>query len=96
MSRIAIFPGSFDPITRGHENIVKRALPLFDNIIIAIGNNQDKKNHFSVEERIGFIKKVFADYPQVTIDTYQGLTVNYCREVGAQYILRGLRTFSRL
>ncbi|MCK9269834.1 MAG: pantetheine-phosphate adenylyltransferase [Bacteroidales bacterium] len=92
MLRIAIFPGSFDPITRGHENIVKRALPLFDKIIIAIGNNQDKKNHFSVEERIGFIEKVFADYPLVSIDTYQGLTVNYCREVGAQYILRGLRT----
>ncbi len=92
MSRIAIFPGSFDPVTRGHENIIIRALPLFDKIIIAIGSNQDKKNYFSVEERTGFIRKVFADYPQVSIDTYKGLTVNYCREVGAQYILRGLRT----
>jgi pantetheine-phosphate adenylyltransferase len=92
MPRIAIFPGSFDPITRGHENIVIRALPLFDKIIIAIGSNQDKKNYFTVKERTGFIQKVFADYPQVTIDTYHGLTVNYCRDVGAQYILRGLRT----
>jgi pantetheine-phosphate adenylyltransferase len=92
MPRIAIFPGSFDPITRGHENIVIRALPLFDKIIIAIGSNQDKKNYFTVKERTGFIQKVFADYPQVTIDTYNGLTVNYCRDIGAQYILRGLRT----
>lgn len=92
MPRIAIFPGSFDPITRGHENIVIRALPLFDKIIIAIGSNQDKKNYFTVKERTGFIQKVFADYPQVTTDTYNGLTVNYCRDVGAQYILRGLRT----
>jgi pantetheine-phosphate adenylyltransferase len=92
MSRIAIFPGSFDPITCGHENIVKRALPLFDQIIIAIGSNQDKKNYFTVQQRTGFIRKVFADHPQVTIDTYEGLTVNYCRKVGAQYILRGLRT----
>ena len=92
MPRIAIFPGSFDPITRGHENIVIRALPLFDKIIIAIGSNQDKKNYFTVKERTGFIQKVFANYPQVTTDTYNGLTVNYCRDVGAQYILRGLRT----
>ena len=92
MQKIAIFPGSFDPITRGHENIIQRAVPLFDKIIIAIGQNTDKKNHFSIKERIGFLKTVFIDFPTVEVDQYSGLTVEYCRKVGANYILRGLRT----
>jgi pantetheine-phosphate adenylyltransferase len=92
MKKIAVFPGSFDPITRGHENIIKRALPLFDQIIIAIGENQDKKNFFSLEKRIEFLKFVFKDEPGITIETYSGLTVEFCKKVNAGYILRGLRT----
>jgi len=92
MSKIAVFPGSFDPITRGHEDIISRAAPLFDKIIVAIGQNQDKKSFFSIGKRIGFLKTVFKDFPNIVIEKYSGLTVDYCREVGAQYILRGLRT----
>ena len=92
MKKIAVFPGSFDPITRGHENIIKRALPLFDQIIIAIGENQDKKNFFSLEKRIEFLRLVFKDEPGITIETYSGLTVEFCKKVNAGYILRGLRT----
>lgn len=92
MKKIAVFPGSFDPITRGHENIIKRAMPLFDQIIIAIGENQDKKNFFSLEKRIEFLRIVFKDEPGITIETYSGLTVEFCKKVNAGYILRGLRT----
>ncbi|MFP4472070.1 MAG: pantetheine-phosphate adenylyltransferase [Bacteroidales bacterium] len=92
MEKIAIFPGSFDPITRGHENIIKRALSLFDKIIIAIGQNQEKKNYFTINQRIAFLEQVFKDFDKIVIDRYQGLTVDYCRKVGARYILRGLRT----
>lgn len=92
MPNIAIFPGSFDPITRGHENIILRALPLFDKIIIAVGQNAEKKSYFNMDQRVGFLKKVFRDYPAVEIDQYNGLTVEYCRQKDAKYILRGLRT----
>jgi pantetheine-phosphate adenylyltransferase len=92
MPNIAIFPGSFDPITRGHENVILRALPLFDKIIVAVGQNAEKKSHFSMNQRVGFLKKVFSNYPAVEIDQYSGLTVEYCRAKGARYILRGLRT----
>jgi pantetheine-phosphate adenylyltransferase len=92
MQNIAIFPGSFDPITRGHENIILRAIPLFDKIIISIGQNSEKKNYFSLEQRMGFITSVFKDYPSIVVDKYSGLTVEYCKKVGAKYILRGLRT----
>jgi len=92
MDKIAIFPGSFDPITRGHEDVITRAVPLFDKIFVSVGINREKKNYFSIEERVGFLKTVFAKYPKIKIDTYEGLTVDYCRKVGAQYILRGLRT----
>lgn len=92
MPNIAIFPGSFDPITRGHENIIVRALPLFDKIIIAVGQNAEKKSYFSIEQRIDFLRQVFVNYPTIVIDQYNGLTVEYCREKGAKYILRGLRT----
>jgi len=92
MPNIAIFPGSFDPITRGHENIILRALPLFDKIIIAVGQNADKKSYFSIEQRIDFLQQVFGSNHAIVIDQYNGLTVEYCREKGANYILRGLRT----
>lgn len=92
MKRIALFPGSFDPITLGHESLVKRALPLFDEIIIAIGENSEKKYMFSVEQRISWIEKVFQNESKVRVSTYSGLTVNFCRKIGAQFILRGLRT----
>lgn len=92
MQKIAIFPGSFDPITRGHENIILRAIPLFDKIIVSIGENSEKKNYFSLEQRMDFISRVFKDYPSIVVDKYSGLTVEYCKKVGAKYILRGLRT----
>jgi pantetheine-phosphate adenylyltransferase len=92
MQNIAIFPGSFDPITRGHENIILRAIPLFDKIIVSIGQNSEKKNYFSLEQRMDFIARVFKDYPSIVVDKYSGLTVEYCKKVGAKYILRGLRT----
>ena len=92
MSKIAVFPGSFDPITTGHESIIHRALPLFDKIIIAIGENSTKKDFFTVAKRVAWIKKVFADEKKVEVKTYNGLTIDFCRSVGATYILRGLRT----
>ncbi|MDM1045682.1 pantetheine-phosphate adenylyltransferase [Myroides sp. 1354] len=89
--RRAVFPGSFDPITNGHYDIIKRALPLFDEIIIAIGVNADKKYMFSLEERKVFIEKTFADEPKIKVETYQGLTTDFCHQKKAQFILRGLR-----
>jgi len=90
--KIAVFPGSFDPITVGHESVILRALPLFDKIIMAVGVNATKTNMFSVEERMNFIKETFADYPKVEVEQFSGLTVDFCREHQAGYILRGLRT----
>ena len=87
----AVFPGSFDPITLGHYDIINRALPLFDEIVIAIGVNTDKKYMFSLEERINFIKNSFADESKITVTSYQGLTIDYCLEIKADFILRGLR-----
>ena len=87
----ALFPGSFDPITLGHFDIIRRALALFDEIVVAIGVNGDKNYMFTVEQRKEFIEKAFADEPKVKVSTYQGLTVGYCREIDAQFILRGLR-----
>ena len=87
----AVFSGSFDPITKGHENIVLKALPLFDEIIVAIGYNIMKKNAYTLEQRMQWIKDVFADYPKVKVCSYQGLTVDFCKEVGVNFIIRGLR-----
>lgn len=89
--RIAVFPGSFDPFTIGHLAILERALPLFDSIIIAIGVNSSKKSFFSVEKRIAHITDVFRDNPKISVDTYTSLTVDYCKQHDAQFILRGLR-----
>jgi len=90
----AIFPGSFDPFTVGHESIVRRALDLFDEIIIAIGYNTNKPGFFSTETRMKLIEKVFENEPKVKVDNYTNLTVDYCQSVKANYILRGLRTSS--
>ena len=92
MPTIAVFPGSFDPITKGHENIVKRALPLFDEIVIGIGSNSTKKHFLSLEKREEFAKKTFAGIKNIRVVVYDGLTVDFCKKVGATHILRGLRT----
>lgn len=87
----AVFPGSFDPITLGHFDIIERGVKLFDELIIAIGINADKKYMFSLEERKSFIEEAFKDEPKIKVLTYQGLTVNFCMEQNAEFILRGLR-----
>ena len=89
--KIAVFPGSFDPITKGHEDIVKRGLLLFDEIIIAIGENSTKNYFFPLEKRKSFIQKTFKGEPKIKIDTYSGLTIDYCKKMSANFILRGLR-----
>jgi len=93
MKKIALFPGSFDPFTVGHEAIVRRALKMFDEVIIAVGANESKKGgFFSLEKRMKMIKTVFLNEPRVKIDHYDGLTVDFCREKNAGFLLRGLRT----
>lgn len=87
----AIFPGSFDPLTLGHYDIIMRGITVFDELIIAIGKNADKKYMFSLEERMHFISEAFKEEKQIKVLTYEGLTVDFCKEVGADYILRGLR-----
>lgn len=96
MSHIAVFPGSFDPITRGHESIVRRVLPLFEKIIVAIGVNSHKNYFYPLERRKQFIEQTFADAPSVEVATFSGLTIDYCRSVHAKYIIRGLRTTTDL
>jgi len=91
MDRIALFPGSFDPITLGHVDIIERALPLFDQIIIAIGTNSAKKYLFSLEQRILWIQETFKDEPKIKVVTYTGLTVDFAKNTGANFLLRGLR-----
>ena len=92
--KIAVFPGSFDPITIGHEDLVRRALPLFDQIIVAIGINSSKKYLFSLEQRLECIHTVFADEPKVVVRQFEGLTANFCKEANAKFLLRGLRNAS--
>lgn len=89
--RRAIFPGSFDPLTLGHHDIIMRGITLFDELIIAIGKNAEKKYMFSLDERMSFIKKAFINEPQIKVLTYEGLTVDFCKKINANYILRGLR-----
>ncbi|MBS1571290.1 MAG: pantetheine-phosphate adenylyltransferase [Bacteroidetes bacterium] len=89
--KIAVFPGSFDPITLGHFDIIERAVPLFDKLIIAIGQNSQKKYMFPLEKRIEFIRKATEQFHNVEVDFFEGLTVDYCLEKEAQFILRGLR-----
>jgi pantetheine-phosphate adenylyltransferase len=87
----AIFPGSFDPITKGHFDIIKRGISLFDEVIVAIGINAEKKYMFSLEDRKRFIEEAFKDEPKVKVITYEGLTIDLCQKENAQFILRGLR-----
>jgi len=91
MERIAVFPGSFDPITLGHFDIIERAVPLFDKIIVAIGQNAQKKYMFSLEQRKKWIEDSLKRFSNVEVDTYEGLTVDYCKRKNASFILRGLR-----
>jgi pantetheine-phosphate adenylyltransferase len=90
--KIAVFPGSFDPITKGHESIILRCLPLFDEIVVGIGYNSNKHYYFSQERREHFIRKTFENHPNVSVRRYSGLTIDFCKEIGAKYIIRGLRT----
>ncbi len=89
--KVAVFPGSFDPITLGHFDIIERAVPLFDKLIIAIGQNSQKKYMFPLEKRMEFIRKSCEVFPNVEVDFFDGLTVDYCLKKNAQFILRGLR-----
>ena len=87
----AVFPGSFDPITIGHVDIVKRGIKVFDEIIIAIGDNTDKKYMFPKEKRVEFVKQTFYNYNNVKIESYDGLTVDFCRKNNIEFMIRGLR-----
>ncbi|KRO59232.1 MAG: phosphopantetheine adenylyltransferase [Cryomorphaceae bacterium BACL7 MAG-120910-bin2] len=91
MPRIALFPGSFDPITLGHVNIVERAIPLFDEIILAVGENAEKHYLFPLEQRLAWLRSTFAQNPSVKVISYQGLTVDFAASQGANFLLRGLR-----
>ena len=92
--KIAVFPGSFDPITLGHIDLVKRAINLFDQIIIAVGINSSKKNLYPLDKRMMWLEKVFEEHPTVSVGSFEGLTVNFCKEKEARYLLRGLRNAS--
>lgn len=92
MEKNAIFPGSFDPFTVGHESVVLRALSLFDKIIIAVGYNANKKSLFSIEQRLAIICKVFENEPRIEVISFEGLTVDLCKKINISFILRGLRT----
>ncbi len=94
--RKAVFPGSFDPLTLGHTDVIDRALPLFEEIILAIGTNSDKNYMFSLEERLHFLEETYKDIPKVKVMTYKGLTVDFCKEQGADFLLRGLRSVQDL
>lgn len=91
MSHTAIFPGSFDPFTKGHESVIYKALPLFEKIIIGIGINSSKQYYFSLEQRINYIEKTFENEPKITVQSYVGLTIDFCKKSNANYIIRGLR-----
>ncbi|MFL2580597.1 MAG: pantetheine-phosphate adenylyltransferase [Schleiferiaceae bacterium] len=94
MERVAIFPGSFDPITIGHVDIIQRALPLFDKIIISVGSNSEKKYFFNLEKRIQWIKKVFIKNPKIEVKSYNKLTVEFAKDSNARFLIRGLRNIS--
>ena len=94
MQRICLFPGTFDPLTLGHVDIVNRALPLFDKIIVAVGVNSSKTPMFSPEQRLLWVEEIFRDEPTVSGAMYEGLTVDFCRKVDARFILRGIRYVS--
>ena len=87
----AVFPGSFDPITLGHLDIVERSIPLFDEIIIGVGTNSEKKYMFSLKKRIDFIEETFSNYNKISVNQYEGLTIDFCKKIQADFIIRGLR-----
>lgn len=94
MQRICLFPGTFDPITKGHTDVIERALPLFDKIVVGIGINSSKQPMFSPEQRIDWIKDIFRNEPKVDVTSYSGLTIDFCKEIGANFIMRGIRYIS--
>ena len=89
---VALFPGSFDPFTKGHEAVLRRVLPLFDRVVVAVGQNSEKHCMFSVAERMERIRQMLADCPTVEVTSYEGMTIDFCHAVGAHCILRGIRT----
>lgn len=91
MKKIAVFPGSFDPITKGHEDIILRSIPLFDEIIIAIGNNTSKNAFFNLETKIKLIEKTFKNQPNIKIESFSGSTINFCKQKQASFLIRGVR-----
>lgn len=92
MAVLALFPGSFDPFTAGHETILRRMLPLFDKVVVAVGVNSEKKYMFSVDERLALIRKKLSDCPTVEVTSYTGMTIDLCHRLGAKVIIRGIRT----
>jgi pantetheine-phosphate adenylyltransferase len=92
--RICLFPGTFDPVTLGHVDIINRSIPLFDKVIVGIGLNASKTPMFSAEQRVQWIQEIYKDEPKVEGAVYEGLTINYCKEIGAQFIIRGIRYVS--
>lgn len=92
--RVCLFPGTFDPITLGHTDIINRALPLFDKIVVGIGVNSGKSPMFSAEQRMAWVNEIFKDEPKISSVTYEGLTINFCNQIGAKFILRGIRYVS--
>ena len=94
MDRICLFPGTFDPVTLGHTDIINRALPLFDKLVIGIGRNSNKAAMFTEDQRLKWLKKIYKDQPKIKVLAYDGLTVNCCKSIGANFILRGIRYVS--
>jgi pantetheine-phosphate adenylyltransferase len=94
MERIGLFPGTFDPITLGHTDIIDRAIPLFDKLVIGVGMNASKVPMFEVEKRVAWIQEIYKDVPQISVLPYEGLTVDFCKKIQAQFILRGIRYVS--
>ncbi|MBS1587374.1 MAG: pantetheine-phosphate adenylyltransferase [Bacteroidetes bacterium] len=94
MQRICLFPGTFDPITLGHVDVIKRAVSLFDKLVIGVGINSSKQPMFSIEQRTGWFKEIFKDEPHIEVAGYEGLTVDFCKKINAAYILRGIRYVS--
>ncbi len=92
--KICLFPGTFDPITKGHIDIIRRALPLFDKLVVGIGVNSNKQPMFSTEQRLDWVREIFKDDPRVEAKSYTGLTTHFCTEIKANYILRGIRYVS--
>ena len=91
MNKIAVFPGSFSPFSLGHKAVVDSALPLFDKVIIAVGNNPKKNQYFSIKKRLKWINDVYKNMPNISVERYEGLTVDFCKTVNANFIVRGLR-----